>query len=262
MSITRKMKSENPLHQSPRYYSKICPTCVTKKENFDRTDHLFNGFLLHIYIYFIIYYVISSCKFWEERLGGREESEQSILLTVIIIISIIFIVITAVISIFTITVVIFTTVTAQKKSRCQRVHLIARAQNVLVAFSFSVEHSQCCVFLLSQGCMLFQVSVNLPDVYCGCFLMQTVSSVPLGVFFLFFFFTAVSYFKSLIKKSDGEEWISTLLSQDCCYIPRLLIVQRLLMVHGAVLHLRPPQWPEPFSQSLQSTHLSSVTPPL
>lgn len=56
----------------------------------------------------------------------------------------------------------------RKKSRCQRVRPIPRAQNMFVAFSFSVKHSQCCVFLLSQGCMSFQVSVNLPHVYCGC----------------------------------------------------------------------------------------------
>lgn len=87
----------------------------------------------YIYIFFIIYHVISSCNLREDRLGRREESEQYILLTVIIIISIIFIIITAVISIFTITVVIFTTVTARKKSRCQRVRLIARAQSMLVA---------------------------------------------------------------------------------------------------------------------------------
>lgn len=57
------------------------------------------------YIFFIVYHVISSCSFLEDRLG-RRESEHHILFTVIIIISIFFLIII----IFTF--VIFTTVTA------------------------------------------------------------------------------------------------------------------------------------------------------
>lgn len=40
------------VHQSPRYHGKIFPTFVTKKD--ERMNHLFNGFLLQIYIFYCL----------------------------------------------------------------------------------------------------------------------------------------------------------------------------------------------------------------